>query len=297
MNLIALVARQTHYLKIHWCGCLLLALALSGCNSTFFYYPDSVLYGTPANAGLRFEEVEFASKDGTLLTGWFIPAVGVNPKDAKGTVVHFHGNAQNMSAHWQFVSWLPGRGYNVFVFDYRGYGVSDGSPSPQGVFEDASSALNYVRSRKDVDPNRLFVLGQSLGGTNAIAAVGAGNRAGVKAMAIESTFFSYSSIASDKFSGAGLLMSDRYSAKNYVAKLAPIPLLLIHGTADEVIPFAHSRRLLDQASEPKTLITIEGGKHIEALTPRFGSRYQDAVLKFFEAAVAGVPDSPSHSNR
>lgn len=266
---------------------LVLSLMLGACVQSAFYYPDSVLYSTPAKQGLRFDAVMFPSRDGTALAGWFIPAADVaDPRAAKGTVVHFHGNAQNMSAHWQFVDWLPRRGFNLFVFDYRGYGASQGRPGIKGVFEDSNSALDYVRSRKDVDPERLLVFGQSLGGTNAIAAVGAGNRQGVKAVAIEATFYSYSSIASEKFIGAGWLLSDAYSAGRHIADLAPIPLLLMHGTADPVIPFHHGARLYDQAKDPKTLLRIEGGGHTEALTPRFGQRYQDALVEFFEAALA-----------
>ena len=272
--------------RLRWLlGCVL-GVLLTACISSPFYYPDRVVYSTPDSVGLPFEKVSFTSADGTLLAGWFIPAVGYpNPKAAKGTVVHFHGNAQNMTAHWRFVAWLPQRGFNTFVFDYRGYGASLGSPEPKGVFEDSNAALDYIRKRADVDPTRLLVLGQSLGGTNAIAAVGAGNRAGVKAIAIDSTFYSYSSIANDKIFGAGMLVDDTYSADRYIASLAPIPLLLLHGSADAVVPYAHSRKLFDKAREPKTLMTVEGGGHIEAFTQRFGTQYQDAVLEFFGAAI------------
>ena len=267
---------------------VLLSLLLAGCVSSPFYHPDRVLYSTPASVGLEFENAVFESSDGTRLTGWFIPATGYqSPKNAKATVIHFHGNAQNMSAHWRFVGWLPQRGFNVFVFDYRGYGASQGNPEPKGVFEDSNSALNYVRLRKDVDPERLVVLGQSLGGTNAIAVVGSGNRSGVKAIAIEAAFFSYSSIANDKISGTGVLVDDTYSAERYVGNLAPIPLLLLHGTSDPVIPYAHSLRLFDKAREPKAMVTVEGAGHIEALTAQFGVKYQEALLDFFDISLSG----------
>src|SRR5262245_9102597 len=91
------------------------ALLLTGCVEQSFFYPDRVVYSTPDAAGLDYEAVTFASRDGTQLSGWFIPASGHrDPRIAKGTVVHFHGNAQNMTSHWQFVSWLPKRGYNLF---------------------------------------------------------------------------------------------------------------------------------------------------------------------------------------
>lgn len=267
---------------------LLLVVLLTGCGSSPFYFPDRVLYGTPADVGLKYEQVAFASADGTRLGGWFIPAAGyADPSNAKGTVVHFHGNAQNMSAHLESVRWLPYRGFNLFVFDYRGYGASQGRPEPKGVFEDANAALDYVRSRADVDGQRLLVLGQSLGGTNAIAAVGSGNRAGVRAIAIEATFFSYSRIADHNMPGAGAFFDDTYSAERYVDKLAPIPLLLLHGTSDFVVPYAHSLRLFDKAREPRTLVTIQGGEHLEAFSPRFDGKYQQVLVDFYDAALAG----------
>jgi fermentation-respiration switch protein FrsA (DUF1100 family) len=264
------------------------ALALlSGCLQSVFYQPDRILYDTPERAGLKFEQVVFPSKDGTRLIGWFIPAAGYgNPRNAKGTVVHFHGNAQNLSAHWQFVEWLPRRGYNVFVFDYRGYGGSEGDPEPRGVYQDSMSALDYVRSRADVDPQKLVILGQSLGGANAIAVVGSGNRAGVKAIAIEATFYSYSSIANEKVSGTGSFMDDTYAPERFIAALAPMPFLLIHGTADQVIPYSNSKRLIEKAGEPKRLVTIEGGGHLAAFAPEHREAYAELLVEFFDSALA-----------
>jgi fermentation-respiration switch protein FrsA (DUF1100 family) len=261
---------------------------LTGCAQNMFYYPDHVLYGTPAQAGLNFEPMRFASLDGTELSGWLIPALGVaSPRQAKGTVIHFHGNAQNMTAHWDLVGWLAERGFNVFVFDYRGYGQSAGRPNPKGVYEDSVAAIRYVRARPDLDGSRLLLFGQSLGGNQAIAAVGAGERDGVRAVAVEATFFSYSSIAGEKVFGAGLLMNDDYSAERYIARLAPIPLLLIHGSADPVIPVSHSARLLALAGEPKTYIGVPGGGHIRSMTARFGNTYRDRLVAFFESALEG----------
>jgi len=103
---------------------LTLSLSCQGCVGGLFYQPDRKIYDTPDRHGLKYEEVSFQSKDGTGLSGWFVPAVG----KPKGTVIHFHGNAQNMTAHFGFVSWLPEQGFNLFVFDYRGYGKSAGKP-------------------------------------------------------------------------------------------------------------------------------------------------------------------------
>ena len=250
----------------------------------YFYFPDRVRYDTPERAGLSFETVYFSSSDGTRLSGWFIPATGVaNPQAAKGTVVHMHGNAQNMSAHWTYTEWLPARGYNLFVFDYRGYGSSQGSPEPQGIFEDAIAALDCMRARTDIDTGRLLVFGQSLGGMLAIAAVGASPQ-GVRGVLAEAPVHSYTAWVDDQMPEKELALDDSYCADNYVARLSPIPLLLLHSRTDKVVPYSHSVQLLSEAQEPKRLVTIEEGAHNDAMSTRHGSVYQDMMVEFFGAA-------------
>lgn len=253
-----------------------------------FYFPDRTKYSSPDQVGLAFERVFFNSADGTLLSGWFIPALGVaSPLDAKGTVVHMHGNSQNMTAHWQFVQWVPERGFNVFVFDYRGYGQSHGKPEPKGVFEDAVAALDYLRVRTDIDTGKLFVFGQSLGGMIAIASTGASPQ-GVRAVLAEAPFHSYSALADDRMPGEGQLVDPAYCATTYVARLSPIPLLFIHGTNDKVVPYSHSEMLLDEAGEPKRLVTIEGGGHLDIMSERYGTKYQNMTIDFFEQALQAI---------
>ncbi|MBS1169559.1 MAG: alpha/beta hydrolase [Burkholderiaceae bacterium] len=252
----------------------------------FFHFPDREDYDTPHRVGLSCEQVYFDSADGTRLSGWFIPAQGVaSPREAKGTVIHLHGNAQNMTAHWNFAGFVPSRGYNLFTFDYRGYGESEGAPGPQGVFEDSVAALDYLRSRTDIDAGKLFVFGQSLGGMLAIAAAGASPQ-GVRAVLAEAPFHSYDAMVKDKMPQTGLMLCDNYTATAYVAKLAPIPLLLIHGTADIVVPYTHSVRLLAEAGEPKRLVQIKGGDHVDAMLEEVhGRKYQDEMMAFFDAAL------------
>lgn len=250
-----------------------------------FYYPDDEHYDSPYRAGLDFEEVYFSSADGTRLWGWFIHAKDVDsPHQAKGTVIHMHGNAQNMTAHWQLAEWVPLRGYNLFTFDYRGFGMSEGVPEPKGVFEDAVAALDYVRSRADIDVEKLFVFGQSLGGMLAIASASA-SPAGVCAVLAEAPVHSYAMSAKDKMPGMQLALDDTWCAAGRVARLAPVPLLLLHSPSDSVVNYAHSIALLEEAGHPKRLVTIEGGSHIDAMTKRHGSRYQDLMMDFFEAAT------------
>lgn len=237
-----------------------------------FYFPDRIKYDTPERAGLVFEDVRFASADETLLAGWYIPAIGAS----KGTVVHMHGNAQNMTAHWAYAEWLPQRNFDLFCFDYRGYGQSQGTPDPQGIFEDAIAALDYARARS---PAKLFVFGQSLGGMLAIAAAGASPQ-GITAIAAEAPAYSYSLWADDQMPELQLSLDDSHCASAYVRQLAA-PLLLLHSPQDRVVPYSHSEQLLAEAEVPKQLITIEGGAHNDAMTEEHGTLYQDLLVEFF----------------
>lgn len=249
------------------------------------YYPDDEVYDSPHSRGMVFDEVCFSSADGTRLSGWFIQAKALpGPGQAKGTVIHMHGNAQNMTAHWQLAEWLPLRGYHLFTFDYRGYGQSEGRPDPKGVFEDAVAALDYVRSRPDIDTRKLFVFGQSMGGMLAIAAASA-SPAGIGAVAAESPVHSYSLLFHHRIPEHRPDVDDTYCAAGRVAQLAPVPLLLLHGTSDNVVDYAHSVALMKEASEPKKLVTIDGGGHIDAMTKRYGMYYQDLLSAFFEKAL------------
>lgn len=247
-----------------------------------FYFPDRKVYRTPAEDGLPFEEITFSSADGTRLNGWFIPAAG----DALGTVIHFHGNAQNMTAHYAFVSWLPENGFNLFLFDYRGYGKSAGQPTREGVYQDSEAAMRYIKSRTDIDQNKIILFGQSIGGANAMAVLGSNEYAGIAGIAIESAFSSYQRIASDHVlllirPLIPLILRQTHSPIDVVANISPTPILFIHGTQDKIVPYYHAERLFKKAGAPKALWRIDGGWHTEALAT-YAEEYQPRLLKQFE---------------
>ncbi|HAI1303466.1 TPA: alpha/beta hydrolase [Escherichia fergusonii] len=248
----------------------------------FFYYPDDKIYGPdPWSA----ESVEFTAKDGTRLHGWIIPSATGPAENAIATVIHAHGNAGNMSAHWSLVSWLPERNFNVFMFDYRGFGKSKGRPSQAGLLDDTQSAINVVRHRSDVNPQRLVLFGQSIGGANMVSALGNGDREGIRAVILDSTFASYSSIANQMIPGSGFFMDDSYNAERFIAEVSPIPVLIIHGKADRVIPWEQGERLYDLTREPKQKITLPDGEHIDAFSERHGGVYRDQMVNFILNAL------------
>jgi len=231
---------------------VLAVASIQGCNG-LFYHPDRTRYraiGSIPGA----EDVSFASRDGTKLHGWFCPARG----ERKGTVVYFHGNAQNLTSHISFVDWLPAEGFDVFAFDYRGYGESAGAPSRQGVHEDSLAALEYVSGRSDVDPDRIVAFGQSLGGACVTAALGEGAIT-VRGVVLDSTFAHYIGMGNEAIGGswityplAWLLLSDAHSPADSIARLSPTPILFIHSPHDPVVPIVQGRALYDAADKPKS---------------------------------------------
>lgn len=257
----------------------LLAAALSGCTHLFFY-PQRVQYDNPERYHIKYQVENFEAADGTSLNAWFFPAVDKagNPDagKARATVLFLHGNAENISSHFRNIAWLPAEGFNVLAFDYRGYGASDGEPSLEGMQLDIDAAMRHLLAHEGVDPKRIIILGQSLGGALAIHYVAhSAYRANMRAVVIDSSFYDYRQIAREKMADSiltwplqwlpWLAINNDYSPADSVAAISPLPLLLIRGDQDVVVPPQHSQELFDHAGEPKELWTIAGAGHTQAL--------------------------------
>src|SRR5258706_9252586 len=130
-----------------------------GCDRVF-YYPDRHVRGNPSEYGLKFEDVFFTTQDGVRLHGWFFPAT----KPVKGTVLHVHGNAGNITAHYEFVRWLPAAGYNVLAFDYRGYGQSGGQGTRSGEINQPKAGTCLFCGRADNEKSKNLNFRQSVRG-------------------------------------------------------------------------------------------------------------------------------------
>ena len=265
-----------------------LAKRLVGDNNTnrLFYFPTHDEPATPATWGFKYEDVDFASTDGTHLHGWFLPAKGkADFKERKGTVVFSHGNAGSLGHHIGFVLWLAEAGYNVFMYDYRGFGKSGGEVDRSGMIEDAKSAFKYVANRPDVDAKKLISYGHSLGGAKSVAAIVEGKIIGLKAIVIDGTFASYQAMArlvGGQF-GADLI-TDEFSPKDFIGKVTGTPVLVIHGDHDEVVPFIQGKQLFDLANEPKTFFEVKDGSHGNSLA-RDNGAYRIRMLDWLEGVM------------
>lgn len=245
---------------------IVVATVFSGCMSVL-YAPRAgpVLFYPPANFGYKPFDIETTDAEGNKIHGWVLPSK-VGP--ARGTVVHFHGNAENLTSHYLMTAWLTERGYDLVIFDYPGYGLSSGEPTAKNTHEAGVAILRLIHAEWDSRP--LIVYGQSLGGVIAQKTViDAKGEIPMCDVILDSTFSSYQGVARRKLSTfwwtwplqplAYLLMSDRENANP--ADIAPIPVLVIHGEQDRVVEFANGEKLFSQLKEPKEFWRLPEGRH------------------------------------
>jgi uncharacterized protein len=253
-----------------------------GNTNRFFYFPTHDEPATPADWGFRFENVDFKSTDGTNLHGWFIPP---RAKQAKGTVVFSHGNAGSLGYHLGFVMWLAEAGYQVFMYDYRGFGKSGGELDRRGMIEDVKGAFAYVGARKDVDARRLVSYGHSLGGAKSVAAIAEKRVEGLRAVVIDGAFASYQAMARVVGGDLGAkLITDEFSPKDFIGKISGTSLLVIHGDRDLVVPVSQGKQLFDLAKEPKTLFEVKDGGHGDSLARQNGA-YRKRMLEWLDGVM------------
>lgn len=261
---------------------------MPGCSSVF-YYPDRYLHYRPEKLGYKHEELKFESKDGTKLVAWFFPAEGGKAK-AKGTIIQFHGNAENLSSHYVSLAWLTKHGYNLFIFDYRGYGGSEGEPDQQGTYKDGLAALDKAWELKS--GRRFIVYGQSLGGAIAMRAFADfSHRDQTSLVVMDSTFLSYKTVARRvlgqrwwlwPFSPLALLLvSNEYGAKDALVA-NKTRLLVIHDKRDPSVPFANGEDIYELATSPKDFWVLDDGRHIEVFAP-YNKSYRDKFVQLLES--------------
>jgi len=271
----------------------LLAMMLGGCDS-LFYQPSRAMTATPENIHLAYSDLWLESPGQPKLHGWLLPAKG--PR--KGWVVVFHGNAANISNHMYGVHWLPGEGYSVMVWDYRGYGRSAGEPDREGLVNDGERALAKARELAGNEP--LFVYGQSLGGAVALATLGKTGITGLNGLILESTFGSYRAMAREKMSElwplwpiqyplSWLLISEEWNGEDPLPKLAALPLLVAHQVDDPVVSFDNGKRLFDSfPGADKTFLPLDEDGHISVFAPKY-SPYRKPLLDWMDKRRQRTP--------
>ncbi len=262
----------------------ILAAGLFSSSCThLFYYPSKQLYFDPKKFNLSPKDIWFQTEDGEKIHAWLFEST---KKPALGTILFFHGNAENLSAHFIHLSWLPAEGYNFLIFDYPGYGQSSSEASQAGTVQAGRAAIEWLHQ---YDPQPLIIFGQSLGGAIAQRVVlDKKDQIPIKGVVLDSTFNSYQAIARKKLSLSWItwilqpltyvLVSDKWKASE-IAKISPVPVLVIHGQSDRVVEPEMGERVYEQLGEPKQIWRIEGGQHTDVFWSH-EKKYRPQFLKW-----------------
>jgi len=234
---------------------LILAIALMAIYVKYLerrnlFFPFREIECTPQAIGLSYEDIYFTTEDGKKINGWFIPA-----KEAKRTILFFHGNAGNVSHRLDKIKIFHDLGLNIFIIDYRGYGKSEGAPSEAGLYLDAKAAYSYLTDNLNIIPSSIILYGESLGGAVALELA---TKVTASAVITEETFSNMRGIAKDTYPFMpSFLVSDGFNSLSRIEKV-DIPKLIIHSKNDEMIPFSNAQTLYNKAKNPKVLAVISG---------------------------------------
>lgn len=254
----------------------LLVLLMYVMQSQMVYHPQKSISHTPGDVGLTYEDVTFTTEDNVRLHGWYIPA-----DHARATVLYFHGNAGNISGRLQTIELLHGLGLNVLIFDYRGYGKSEGRTTEEGTYNDAQAAWNYLISEKNLDDGQIVIMGRSLGGAVAswLAA-----RTDPVATILESTFTSAADLGAEIYPWLPvhrIMKFDYNTLKNL--KQIQSPVFMAHSRDDGVVPYHHGKTLFEAAGDPKTFVELRGS-HGSGFWET-GEKYRSALQQFLNENV------------
>ncbi len=252
------------------------------------YYPSRDKFHSPEKLKLTFEDVYLKVENETI-HGQYFPV-----KKPKALVLFFHGNAQNLSAHFLTLSWLPELNISYFIFDYEGFGQSSGNPSPQKTVNDGMVAIDWVQKKAKKLNIPLVVYAQSLGGAIALRSLSDLEKIDcLKLIVIDSSFLSYQKVARDIFSRAiltwpfqwlpYLVLSDKFAPIGHIQKLKNYPLVVIHGKKDKIVPYKQGIHIYETFPGKKDLWLIEDGQHTDAFWTHgniYGKKFFERVTSY-----------------
>lgn len=266
-----MLVRLILYLVLIGLGIVFLVTCMEG---SFIYHPVSYPNGNwkIPELGKSIHDVEFKTKDGVQLHGWWAPV-----ENANRTILWFHGNAGNLSHRYQDVRMLHDLGCQVLIIDYRGYGKSDGSPSEDGLYRDGIAAYQFLTDQKNIPADDIVLLGRSLGSA---VATEVASKFPIGRLILVSPFTNTRDMVPQILPIPGLhfLVSSEFDSLSRIQNIH-VPLLVIHGEDDSIIPIRLGRKLYEQANDPKSFVPLEGAGH-NNISIVAGQQYRQAIKNF-----------------
>ena len=231
-------------------GYVVLAVLAFLLADSLVFFPHRELRTDPSERGLEYEDVSFRAGDGTLLHGWFLPGKG------RGTLLFCHGNAGNISHRLDSLEIFHRLGLSVFLFDYRGYGISEGKPSEEGVYSDVEGAWRWLTEERGIRPEAIVLFGRSLGGA---AAAWAAQKYSPAGLILESTFTSLADIGKHNyfFLPVKLIVGNSFDTLGKMKNIS-CPVLVAASPEDEIVPGEQGQILFVAARPPKRFLQLKG---------------------------------------
>jgi uncharacterized protein len=256
------------------CG---LSQTLAEIESSLLFYPDKVLEATPRKINLAFDDVLLLTADKVKLHAWWVPR-----ENARATLILSHGNAGNISHRLAKLRIFHDLGLNVLLYDYRGYGKSEGTPNEKGLYADVQAAYDFVVKEKKIPGGQIVAYGESLGGPVA-AHLAANNK--VKALILDSTFTNLKDMAQVRSPLLAPLVQSKFDTLADVAKVKS-PTLILHSPDDEVVPYAQGRKLFAASKARKRFVKLRGSHNTGFLESKIA--YAKGLDDFLTAIIAGT---------
>lgn len=243
------------------------------------FYPYQKLVATPADWQLDYDEVSLTTEDGVSLHGWYLPHPG-----SQRALLFFHGNGGNISHRGDSLAIFHRLGFNVFIFDYRGYGQSGGTPDESGLHKDATAAWHYLTEQRGFASKDIVLFGRSLGGAVA-SRLAAEVQPG--ALILESTFSSARDLAQSLFPLLSRMVVMRYDFNTSAhIKQVHCPILVVHSPDDDIIPFPLGQKVYEAANQPKFFTTLRGDHNSGFLSSQ--PAYERSVAEFISSQLPPV---------
>lgn len=232
-------------------GYIILVLLMYLFQDRLLFMPASEMVQTPASAGFEAEDFWVTTEDGVRIHGWYFPN-----KESNKVIVLSHGNAGNISYRIDIARTLLDSGAAVLMYDYRGYGKSEGHPDEQGLYKDITAVIRELMNGKGYEEKNIYMYGRSLGGAVAAYAATQYNLGG---LVLDSAFINLRSMVRDVYPFVpSFLVKYEFPTEKYLLQLDEVPVMIMHSPRDEIIPYKHGEHLYEAAGEPKRFVQLQG---------------------------------------
>lgn len=232
---------------------LVLLLLMFLFQGQLLFMPSSQMAQSPDAAGMEAEDLYMETEDGVTIHGWYFPHEGSNQ-----VIVLSHGNAGNISHRLDIAATLLEAGAAVLMYDYRGYGNSEGSPNEDGLYKDMRAVMGHLTGEKGYSEQEVFQYGRSLGGA---VAAWAASEYEIGGLVLDSAFTGLRAMVRDVYPFVpSFLARYNFPTKEFIKSLDGVPVMVMHSRNDEIISFSHGEALFEAAAEPKRFVEL-GGTH------------------------------------